>query len=143
MNVTLPCSIFNSFLFYFIGGYITCEVLPASPLPVAKKRQSDCMTQCNSVRFVSVFLVDLDLGVIEAWGLDEDCTWDLGDCSVCRGEQCVWTNGTDSGFTNSSSSSSSGIGTCFGMRLKCDELRTMWCDLLLAVIMLSFFCTMM
>ena len=93
---------------------------------------------------VAVAVDLLDLGVVEAWGLDEDCTWDLGDRSVWRGEQCVWTNGTYSGFRNSSSSSSSGIGTCFGMRLKCDELRTMWCDLLLAVIMLSgFFCTMM
>ena len=81
---------------------------------------------------VAVAVDLLDLGVVEAWGLDEDCTWDLGDRSVWRGEQCVWTNGTGSGFRNSSSSSSSGIGTCFGMRLKCDALRTMCCDLLLA-----------
>ena len=38
----------------------------------------------------------LDLGVVEAWGLDEGCTWDRGDRSVCRGEQCVWTNGIGS-----------------------------------------------
>ena len=81
----------------------------------------------------------LDLGVAEAWSLDKGCIGDLGDRSVCRGEQCVWTNGTGSGFRNSSS----GIGTCFGMRLKCDELRTMRSDLLLAVIMLPFFCPMM
>ena len=88
-------------------------------------------------------VVDLrDLGVVEACGLDEDYTWDLGDRSVRRGEQSVWTKGAGSGFRNSSSPSSSGIGTCFGMRLKCDELRTMRCDFLLAVIMLPFFCTM-
>ena len=78
---------------------------------------------------VAVAVDLLDLGVAEAWGR-----------SVCRGEQCVWTNGTGSGFRNSSSSPSSGIGTCFGVRLKCDELWTVRCDLLLAVIMLPF-CT--
>ena len=43
---------------------------------------------------VAVDLLDLD--VAEAWGLEKGCTWDLGDRSVCRGEQCVWTNGTGS-----------------------------------------------
>ena len=38
---------------------------------------------------VAVAVDLLDLGVVEAWGLDEDCTWDLGDRSVCHGEQCV------------------------------------------------------
>ena len=56
---------------------------------------------------VAVAVDLLDLGVAEAWDPDKGCTWDLGDCSVCRGEQCVWTNGTGSGFRLSSSSSSS------------------------------------
>ena len=38
---------------------------------------------------VAVAVDLLDLGMVEAGGLDEDCTWDLGDRSVWRGEQCV------------------------------------------------------
>ena len=45
---------------------------------------------------VAVAVDLLDLGVAEAWSLDKGCIGDLGDRSVCRGEQCVWTNGTGS-----------------------------------------------